>query len=44
MTDYRFSLIIPTAAMTEERILDVTDAVGDAGVHPRTCDEHHKNH
>ncbi|HUT13155.1 MAG TPA: hypothetical protein VMY42_21885 [Thermoguttaceae bacterium] len=31
MPDYRFSVIMPTSAMTHEEILDATDALGNAG-------------
>ena len=31
MTDYRFSLIVPTGTMTHDQILDATDALGGAG-------------
>jgi hypothetical protein len=31
MNEYRFSLIVPTAEMSHDQILDVTDALGDAG-------------
>jgi hypothetical protein len=31
MTDYRFSVIVPTASLTDDEILDATDALGDAG-------------
>ena len=31
MTDYQFSVIIPTVPMTPEAILDATDALGNAG-------------
>jgi hypothetical protein len=31
MTDYQFSVIIPTVPMTPEEILDVTDALGNTG-------------
>ena len=31
MTDYQFSVIIPTVPMTPDEILDVTDALGNAG-------------
>jgi hypothetical protein len=31
MTDYRFSLIVPSATMTHEQILDATDALGGVG-------------
>lgn len=31
MTDYRFSVIVATDALMEEQILDVTDALGNAG-------------
>ncbi len=31
MTDYQFSVIIPTSPMTHEDILDATDALGNAG-------------
>lgn len=31
MADYRFSVIIPTHRLSHEEILDVTDALGDAG-------------
>jgi len=31
MPDYRFSLIVPTPAMTHDQILDATDSLGDAG-------------
>jgi hypothetical protein len=31
MTDYRFSLVVAVAPMTHEKILDATDALGNAG-------------
>ena len=31
MPDYRFSVIVPAAAMTHEEIFDATDALGNAG-------------
>jgi hypothetical protein len=31
MPDYRFSVIVVTASMTHDEILDATDALGDAG-------------
>ena len=31
MTDYQFSVIIPTVPMTPEEILDATDTLGNAG-------------
>jgi hypothetical protein len=31
MTDYQFSVIIPTVLMTPEEILDTTDALGNTG-------------
>lgn len=31
MPNYRFSVIVPTAEMTHDEILDATDALGDAG-------------
>jgi len=31
MTEYRFSLIVPVAALTHEEILDATDALGNSG-------------
>ncbi|NQU25879.1 MAG: hypothetical protein HQ567_31710 [Candidatus Nealsonbacteria bacterium] len=31
MPDYRFSVIVPAAAMTHEEILDATDALGNTG-------------
>lgn len=31
MADYRFSLIVATAPMSHEEILDATDALGNAG-------------
>lgn len=31
MTDYRFSLIVPTGPMTHDVILDATDSLGNAG-------------
>jgi hypothetical protein len=31
MSDYRFSLIVPTGELTQEQILDATDALGGAG-------------
>jgi len=31
MSSYRFSLIVPTPPMSHDEILDVTDALGDAG-------------
>jgi hypothetical protein len=31
MLSQNFSIIVPTARMTEEQILDVTDALGEAG-------------
>jgi hypothetical protein len=31
MTDYRFSLIVASPPLTEDQILDVADALGDAG-------------
>jgi hypothetical protein len=31
MADYQFSVIIPTPPMTDEDILDATDALGNAG-------------
>lgn len=31
MTDYQFSVVIPTMPMTPEEILDTTDALGNAG-------------
>ena len=31
MTDYQFSVVIPTMPMAPEEILDATDALGNAG-------------
>ena len=31
MADYQFSVIIPTSPMTQDEILDATDALGNAG-------------
>jgi hypothetical protein len=31
MREYQFSLVVPTSPMSHEDILDVTDALGDAG-------------
>ena len=31
MTGYRFSLIVPSVAMTQDDILDATDALGNSG-------------
>lgn len=31
MADFRFSVIVPAASLTEVEILDATDALGDAG-------------
>ncbi len=31
MSDYRFSVIVPTPQMTHEEMLDATDAFGNAG-------------
>ncbi len=31
MSDYRFSVIVPTPQMTHDEILDATDALGSAG-------------
>ncbi|HUT92854.1 MAG TPA: hypothetical protein VMY37_25395 [Thermoguttaceae bacterium] len=31
MPEYQFSVIVPSSTMTHERILDATDALGDAG-------------
>ena len=31
MSDYRFSVIVPTQAMTHDETLDATDALGAAG-------------
>ena len=31
MTDYRFSVIVPTPQLTHDELLDATDALGDAG-------------
>ena len=31
MADYRFSVIVATAPMTHDEILDATDALGNAG-------------
>ena len=31
MPDYRFSLIVATASMTHDEILDATDGLGNAG-------------
>ena len=31
MAEYRFSVIVPTPAMTHEKALDATDALGTAG-------------
>jgi hypothetical protein len=31
MADYRFSVVIPVGAMTDEDILNTTDALGNAG-------------
>lgn len=31
MPEYRFSVIVPAAAMTHEEILDATDTLGNAG-------------
>jgi len=31
MPDYRFSVIVTTASMTHDEILDATDALGNAG-------------
>ena len=31
MSDYRFSVIVPTPQMTHDQILDATEALGNAG-------------
>ena len=31
MSDYRFSVIVPTPQMTHDETLDATDALGNAG-------------
>ncbi|MBC8867938.1 MAG: hypothetical protein H8E44_00900 [Planctomycetes bacterium] len=31
MSDYRFSLIVPTSQMTHDETLDATDSLGNAG-------------
>ena len=31
MSDYRFSVIVPTPQMTHDEILDATDSLGDSG-------------
>ena len=31
MSDYRFSVIVPTPTMTHDETLDATDALGNAG-------------
>jgi hypothetical protein len=31
MSNYRFSVIVPTGPLTHEEILDAADALGDAG-------------
>ena len=31
MSEYRFSVIVSTPTMTQDEILDATDALGDAG-------------
>ena len=31
MSDYRFSIIVPTPQMTHDETLDATDALGNAG-------------
>ncbi|NLS96178.1 MAG: hypothetical protein GXX96_28905 [Planctomycetaceae bacterium] len=31
MTDYRFSVIVPSSQMTHDETLDATDALGNAG-------------
>lgn len=31
MLEYRFSVIVPSPAMTHDQILDAADALGDAG-------------
>ncbi len=31
MSEFRFSVIVPTAPMTHDEILDATDALGNAG-------------
>ncbi len=31
MSDYRFSLIVPTSEMTHDEMLDATDVLGNAG-------------
>jgi hypothetical protein len=31
MTDYRFAVIVPCGSLTQEEILDATDALGNAG-------------
>lgn len=31
MSDYQFAVIVPSSSLTHEEILDVTDALGNAG-------------
>ncbi len=31
MTEYRFSVIVPSSELTQEEILETADALGDAG-------------
>ena len=31
MSDYRFSVVVPTSPMTHDETLDATDALGNAG-------------
>ena len=31
MTDYRFAVIVPCGSLTQEEILDATDALGNTG-------------
>ena len=41
MSDYRFSVIIPTQPMTQDQILDATDALGSAGCTDASIRGHH---
>ncbi len=40
MTSYRFSAIVPSKSLTHDEILDVTDAMGNAGCTDATIRGH----
>jgi hypothetical protein len=40
MTSYRFSVIVPSKRLTHDEILDVTDALGNAGCTDATIRGH----